>query len=285
MTADRAATFAETMPIPVKIITADAPPYLTYLKQVWHHRHVLHALYLRDIKQQYVQTRLGLLWAVIRPLVVVAVFSVLFSYLMNIKVGSYPYLLFALSGHLAWTMFSGIVNNGMSIVKANSGLIRKMSFPLLILPLLTVANALTEWAVTFGLLVLLMVILGVVPPLAVLLLPVAALLNVLLGTGIAVWLNVSSIRYWDLNHIVPSLIGMGIWLTPVFFPVTLIPEQYAWLADLNPMTGVLNLYRWCLFGDLLNLPAIAWSAVLGISATLSGIWFFKEREGDMIDYL
>ncbi len=273
------------MPTPIKIITADAPPYFTYLRQVWHHRHVLHALYLRDIKQQYVQTRLGLLWAVIRPLVVVAVFSVLFSYLMNIKVGSYPYLLFALSGHLAWTMFSGIVNNGMSIVKANSGLIRKMSFPLLILPLLTVANALTEWVVTFGLLVLLMVILGVVPPLAVLLLPVAVLLNVLLGTGIAVWLNVSSIRFWDLNHIVPSLIGMGIWLTPVFFPVTLIPEQYAWLADLNPMTGVLNLYRWCLFNEAFNLPAIAWSAVLGISATATGIYFFKEREGDMIDYL
>lgn len=281
----RSGYFCTPMPSPIKIITADAPPYFTYLKQVWQHRHVLHALYLRDIKQQYVQTRLGLLWAVIRPLVVVAVFSVLFSYLMNIQVGDYPYLLFALSGHLSWTMFSGIVNNGMGIVKANSGLIRKMSFPLLILPLLSVANALTEWAVTFGLLILLMAVFGVMPPLAVVLLPIAVVLNVLLGTGVAVWLSVSNIRYWDLNHIVPSLIGMGIWLTPVFFPVTLIPEQYAWLANLNPMTGVLNLYRWCLFGDLLNLPAIAWSAALGISSTLSGIYFFKEREGDMIDYL
>lgn len=273
------------MPTPVKVITADAPPYLEYLKQVWHHRHVLHALYLRDIKQQYVQTRLGLLWAVIRPLVVVAVFSLLFSYLMNIQVGHYPYLLFALSGHLSWSLFSGIVNNGMGIVKANSGLIRKMSFPLLVLPLLSIANALTEWAVTFVLLLLLMALFGILPPLQAALLPIAVLLNVLLASGVILWLNVSSIRYWDLNHIVPSLIGMGIWLTPVFFPVTLIPEPYAWLADLNPMTGVLNLYRWCLFDDVLNLPAIVWSAVLGISATLSGIHFFKEREGDMIDYL
>jgi len=273
------------MPAPIKIITADAPPLGEYLRQVWRHRHVLHALYLRDLKQQYVQTRLGLLWAVIRPVVVVAVFSVLFSYLMNIQVGHYPYLLFALSGHLSWTLFSGIVNNGMGIVKANSGLIRKMSFPLLILPLLAIANALTEWLVTFGLLVLVMLVLGVLPPFAIFLLPVAVLLNVLLGAGIAIWLNVSSIRFWDLNHIVPSLIGLGIWLTPVFFPVTLIPEQYAWLADLNPMTGILNLYRWCLFGDVLNLPAIAWSVVLGVSATASGIYFFKQREGDMIDYL
>jgi lipopolysaccharide transport system permease protein len=269
----------------VKLITADAPPYMAYLRNCWHHRHVLHALFLRDVKQQFVQTRLGLLWAILRPMVVVAVFSVLFSYLMNIRIGSYPYLLFALSGHMAWTLFSTIVNNGMSIVKSNSNLIRKMSFPLLILPMLSVANAMLEWAVTLVLLILVMVLLSVMPPVQVLLLPLAVLLNVLLGTGLILWLNVSSIRYWDLNHIVPSLIGLGIWLTPVFFPVTLIPEQYAWLADLNPMTGVLNLYRWCLFDDVLNIPAITWSAVLGIGATLSGVHWFKEREGDMIDYL
>lgn len=274
-----------TAPRPTRVITADAPAYSEYLRQVWHHRHVLQALYLRDMKQQYVQTRLGLLWAVIRPLVVVAVFSVLFSYLMNIQVGDYPYLLFALSGHLSWSLFSSIVNNGMNVVKVNVGLVRKMGFPLLVLPCLTVANALTEWLVTFGLLLLLMVVLLVAPPVQVVLLPLAVALNILLGTGVALWLNVSNIRYWDLNHIVPSLIGMGIWLTPVFFPVTLIPEPYAWLADLNPMTGVLNLYRWCLFGEALNLVAIAWSAALGISATLAGIYFFKEREGDMIDYL
>lgn len=270
---------------PVKTITADAPSYLPYLRDVWRHRHVLRALFLRDIKQQYVQTRLGLLWAVIRPLVVVLVFSFLFSYLMHINVGDYPYLLFALSGHLSWTLFSSIANNGMGIVKANSGLIRKMSFPLLILPSLVVANALTEWLVTFVLLALLTLFFGIIPPAQVLLLPLAVLLNVLLGLGVAIWLNVSSIRYWDLNHIVPSLIGMGIWLTPVFFPVNLIPEPYDWIANLNPMTGVLNFYRWCLFEEIINPPAILWSAALGISATLSGIYLFKERESDMIDYL
>lgn len=270
---------------PTKIITADAPPYLEYLRQVWLHRHVLHALYLRDLKQQFVQTRLGLLWAVLRPLFIVAVFSLLFSYLMNIKAGNYPYLLFALSGHLSWNLFSSIVNTGMGAVKSNSGLIRKMSFPLLILPILSIANALTEWVVTFGLLILLMVIMGVVPPVQVAILPFAVLLNVLLASGIILWMNVTSIRFWDLNHILPSLIGMGIWLTPVFFPVTLIPAQYLWLASLNPMTGVLNLYRWALFNDGLNMIAIGWSAFFGIATTLSGIYFFKEREGDMIDYL
>jgi lipopolysaccharide transport system permease protein len=274
-----------TTPQPTRVITADAPAYSEYLRQVWRHRHVLQALFQRDLKQQYVQTRLGLLWAVIRPLVVVAVFSVLFSYLMNIQVGDYPYLLFALSGHLSWSLFSSIVNNGMNVVKANVGLVRKMEIPLLLLPCLTVANAFIEWLVTFGLLLLLMAVLLVAPPVQLAMLPIAVALNVLLGTGVALWLNVSNIRYWDLNHIVPSLIGMGIWLTPVFFPVTLIPGQYAWIADINPMTGVLNLYRWCLFNDALNIPAITWSAVLGLSSTLSGIYFFKEREGDMIDYL
>ena len=270
---------------PTKIITADALPYLEYLRQVWQHRHVLHALFLRDIKQQYVQTRLGLLWAVVKPLVIVSVFSILFSYLMNIKTGNYPYLLFALSGHLSWNLFSSIVNNGMGAVKSNSGLIRKMSFPLLILPILAIANALTEWLVTFGLLILLMLIMGVLPPVQVVFLPIAVLLNVLLAAGIILWMNVTSIRFWDLNHILPSLIGMGIWLTPVFFPVTLIPTEFLWLANLNPMTGVLNLYRWALFNEAFNLIAIAWTTFLALATTLSGVYFFKEREGEMIDYL
>ncbi len=270
---------------PTKIITADALSYLEYLRQVWQHRHVLHALFLRDIKQQYVQTRLGLLWAVVKPLVIVSVFSILFSYLMNIKTGNYPYLLFALSGHLSWNLFSSIVNNGMGAVKSNSGLIRKMSFPLLILPILAIANALTEWLVTFGLLVLLMLIMGVLPPVQVVFLPIAVLLNVLLAAGIILWMNVTSIRFWDLNHILPSLIGMGIWLTPVFFPVTLIPTEFLWLANLNPMTGVLNIYRWALFNEAFNLIAIAWTTFLALATTLSGIYFFKEREGEMIDYL
>lgn len=270
---------------PTKIITADALPYLEYLRQVWLHRHVLHALFLRDIKQQYVQTRLGLLWAVVKPLVIVSVFSILFSYLMNIKTGNYPYLLFALSGHLSWNLFSSIVNNGMGAVKSNSGLIRKMSFPLLILPILAIANALTEWLVTFGLLVLLMLIMGILPPVQVVFLPIAVLLNVLLAAGIILWMNVTSIRFWDLNHILPSLIGMGIWLTPVFFPVTLIPTEFLWLANLNPMTGVLNLYRWALFNEAFNLIAIAWTTFLALATTLSGVYFFKEREGEMIDYL
>jgi lipopolysaccharide transport system permease protein len=252
---------------------------------VWQHRHVLHALFLRDIKQQYVQTRLGLLWAVVKPLVIVSVFSILFSYLMNIKTGNYPYLLFALSGHLSWNLFSSIVNNGMGAVKSNSGLIRKMSFPLLILPILAIANALTEWLVTFGLLVLLMLIMGVLPPVQVVFLPIAVLLNVLLAAGIILWMNVTSIRFWDLNHILPSFIGMGIWLTPVFFPVTLIPTEFLWLANLNPMTGVLNLYRWALFNEDFNLIAIAWTTFLALATTLSSIYFFKEREGEMIDYL
>jgi lipopolysaccharide transport system permease protein len=96
---------------------------------------------------------------------------------------------------------------------------------------------------------------------------------------------VTSIRFWDLNHILPSLIGMGIWLTPVFFPVTLIPTEFLWLANLNPMTGVLNLYRWSLFNEDLNAFAIAWTSFLALATTLSGVYFFKEREGEMIDYL
>ena len=173
----------------------------------------------------------------------------------------------------------------MGAVKSNSGLIRKMSFPLLILPILAIANALTEWLVTFGLLVLLMLIMGVLPPVQVVFLPIAVLINVLLAAGIILWMNVTSIRFWDLNHILPSLIGMGIWLTPVFFPVTLIPTEFLWLANLNPMTGVLNLYRWALFNEAFNLVAIAWTTFLALATTLSGIYFFKEREGEMIDYL
>ncbi len=270
---------------PLKIISSEPVPVHDYLKDLWNKRHVFSALYTRDLKQHYVQTRLGILIVLVKPAIVTLIFTILFSFLIKIPSEGYPYSIFALSGLLSWNLFSIILNMGSSSVEANISLARKMSIPLLTFPLLTAANALTEWVISFVLLILLMIFFAYIPPAKILLIPVALFFNILLGLGVALWLNTMSIRYRDFRHIIPYLVSFGIWVTPVFFPVTIVPQEYLWLVNINPVTGILNLFRVFILNEAFNAPAVLWSIVFSVSIALSGFYFFIRKESDMIDYL
>lgn len=270
---------------PLRVITSEPLSYREYFQELWKNRHILLALYNRNIKQQYVQTKLGIAWAVLKPSIIVLVFTVLFSWFIKIKAGNYPYALFALSGLIAWNLFSVIFNSGSQSIKANAEIIKKKSIPLLLFPILTVADALNDWIISFVLMLILMLFLGYLPHLTIMLLPLVLTLNILLAFGSAVWLSLLNIRFRDINQFVPYLVNFSIWLTPVFFPVTIIPEPYGWIINLNPMTGILNMYRYILFGELFNTAACLWSALLAISLTVSAIYIFIRKEGEMIDNL
>ena len=270
---------------PIKIITPHPPSYREYFIEIINNRHILVALYSRNIKQQYVQTKLGIAWAVLKPGIVVLVFTILFSWLIKISIGDYPYSLFALSGLIAWNLFTAIFNNGSQVIKSNAGIIKKKNIPLLIFPILTVADSLNDWSISFLLMLMLMPFLGYVPHFTIFLLPLVLVLNILLAFGAVIWLILLNIRFGDINQFVPYLVNFSIWLTPVFFPVTIIPEPYGWIINLNPMTGILNMYRYILFGETLNISACLWSCFLAISLTISSIHFFILKEGEMIDNL
>lgn len=270
---------------PLRIITPEPLSYREYFTELWRNRHILIALYNRNIKQQYVQTKLGIAWAVLKPGIIVLVFTILFSWFIKIKAGDYPYALFALSGLIAWNLFSIVFNSGSQAVKTNAEIIKKKSIPLLLFPILTVADALNDWVISFILMLLLMLFLGYLPHLSIVLLPLVLAVNVLLAFGSAVWLCLLNIRFKDINQFVPYLVNFSIWLTPVFFPVTIIPEPYGWIININPMTGILNMYRYILFGETLNITACLWSCFLAITLTVSSIHIFILKEGEMIDNL
>lgn len=268
-----------------KKITARPKNLFAYIAEMWDTRHVGYALTLRDLKQQYVQTRLGLVWAVLKPATIVLVFTFFFSYLMKIQNIDYAYPLFVLTGLMGWNLFATIFNSGSGVIVANAHVFRRMSFPLLHLPFLSVANALVEWCINFLLLLVLFAVFGHPVPWTIIFLPIALFINILPGLGMALWMNILTIRYRDLNHLIPYLVGFGIWLTPVFFPVTLLPEDYSWILSLNPMTGVLNLYRVFLFNEPLNTFAITWTLGVSFLLLLSGCLVFIRKESDMIDYI
>lgn len=270
---------------PVKIITPYPPTYREYFVDLWRNRHILIALYNRNLKQQYVQTKLGIAWAVLKPGIIILVFTILFSWFIRISAGDYPYALFALSGLIAWNLFVAIFNSGSIAIKTNAEIIKKKSIPLLLFPILTIADALNEWVISFALMLILMFALGTYPQITFLFLPVVLLLNIMLAFGAALWLGLLNIQFKDINQFVPYLVNFSIWLTPVFFPVTIIPEPYSWVINLNPMTGILNMYRYVLFGEALNSMACLWSVFLAIVLTVSAVHFFIQKEGEMIDNL
>lgn len=268
-----------------KKITSKPEGLFAYIREMWLTRHVQYALIFRDIKQQFVQTKLGLLWAVLKPATIVLVFTFFFSYLMKIQNIDYPYPLFVLTGLMGWNLFATIFNAGSGVIIANAHIFRRMSFPLLHLPFLSVATALVEWVINFLLLLVLFAVFNYPIPWSILLIPIALFVNILPGLGMALWMNILTVRYRDLNHLIPYLVGFGIWLTPVFFPVTLLPEGYSWILSLNPMTGVLNLYRVFLFYEPLNTFALAWTLGISFTLLLSGCLVFIRKESDMIDYI
>ncbi len=270
---------------PLKIITPEPPSWREYFIELWNNRHILTALYERNIKQQYVQTKLGIAWAILKPGIVVLVFTILFSWFIKISTGDYPYSLFALSGLIAWNLFTVIFNIGSQSIKSNAEIIKKKNIPLLLFPILTIADALNDWVISFLLMLLLMPLLGYFPHTTIVLLPLVLVVNIFLGFGAAVWLSLLNIRFKDINQFVPYLVNFSIWLTPVFFPVTIIPQPYSWIISINPMTGVLNMYRFVLFGEAINIAACLWSCLLAICLTISAIHFFIKKEGEMIDNL
>lgn len=264
-------------------ITAEPDTIPVYLKKMWQFRSLVWAFAWQEIKTQYAQTYFGILWAVIRPLFILAIFTVLFNFLLNIQTTS-PYYLFAFTGMLAWNFFQQIATGSASAITQRQNLIRKMYFPKLILPLSKVIVASVE--VLISLVMVFAMIVYEWHPLSwkLLTLPFFILLNIVCGLVIGLWMNGLTIRYRDLNQVVIPLLGIGIWFTPVFFPVTIIPQQYQFLLYLNPMAGVIAGYRYALLGEA--FPDVYYRISFGVVTllTLAAARYLVRVEDEIVDY-
>ncbi|MCS6935180.1 MAG: ABC transporter permease [Chitinophagales bacterium] len=268
---------------PVKVITPDPLSIAEYWRELKKYRSLIWVFAWQEIKTQYAQTLFGVAWIVLRPLIILTVFTILFNYLLHIQTRS-PYFLFAFCGMIAWNFFQNIANNASTAILQRQYLIRKMYFPKMVLPLAKVLVAGVELLASLLILCVMMLIARHAPGWGLFLLPVFIALNIFCGLAVALWMNALNIRYRDLNQVVQPLIGIAIWFTPVFFPTTIIPPSFYFLAYLNPIAGVIEGYRYALLGE--PFPDIAYfpAMIFTVCLALAGAWYLTRVEDEIVDY-
>ena len=255
------------------------------LRDLWHYRDLLYILTMRDIRVRYKQTALGAAWAIIQPLFTMLIFTLFFGRLAGMPSDGIPYPIFAYAGLLPWTFFSNAVTNSGNSLVGNSNLITKVYFPRMIIPMASVGSGLIDFAIAFGLLVVLMFYYGVAISLSILMLPVLVILTSLLAMGIGMWMSALNVKYRDIRHALPFLIQLGMFVSPIIYPTTIVPEKWRWLLAFNPMTGIIEGYRSAIFGREFNWFAIGISAAITFAILFYAAYMFKRMEKSFADII
>jgi lipopolysaccharide transport system permease protein len=260
------------------------------LRAVWHYRELLYFLAWRDVKVRYKQTALGVAWIVLQPLLSTVIFTVLFGWLLKVPSNGAPYAVFALSALVPWQYFSGSLSRvGTSLVNS-ANLITKVYFPRLIVPLAGVISTLVDFAIGFVVLLILLLVYHVPLTTRALLLPAFLLLAIATALGFGLWLAALNVRYRDVNYLIPFLVQMWMYATPIVYGSTLIPARFRPLLGLNPMTAVVEGFRWALLGDAAPASQTSpWLFGLSIGIVVivlvSGALFFRATERTFADVI
>lgn len=259
-----------------------------HLGELWAYRDLLKILALRDIRVRYKQTALGVLWAFLQPLMYTIVFTVLFGYLAGFdKGGERPYALLTLAALLPWQLFSTSMSNAGNSLISNGNLISKVYFPRLVIPLSTIVAALADFGIAFGLLAVAMLIYGVMPGAAILALPLFIVLAIAAALAVGLWLSALNVEFRDVRYVVPFLVQMWMYVTPVMIPTSELVAKLprlAWLLSLNPMFCVVEGFRWALLGTTPpNWGMFAISATMTMAMLVGGLFYFRRMEKTFAD--
>lgn len=258
---------------------------IQYLKKCLQYRSLLWALVKKDIKVKYAQTRLGLLLSFLQPIVGLILFTFFFGRLLHINSDGSPYPVFVFTGMIAWYYFSYIVAfTGVSLIESQY-IIKKVYFPKLIIPISKAISGLMEFLIWLVVLIIIMIIFGITPTYRLLFFPLFLIMNMLAGLTIGIWLCALSYRKRDILHVVPYMVGLTIMVTPVFYPNHIIPEHVYFLTYFNPITGVIQGFRWCITGVEPYILSFIPGFLLTILLFISSIWYFKRVEYKMAEKL
>src|SRR4051812_37344555 len=257
-----------------------------YWTDLWRYRELLGFLAWRDIKVRYKQTTLGVLWALIQPAVTLAVFTFIFGKLAGMPAGHAPYPLLVLCGLLPWQLFSAAFSNASGSLVANTHLISKVYFPRLIVPLSSVAVALIDFAVVLLMLAAMFAWWGFMPDWRLVCLPLFVGLTLVTAVGTGLWLTALTVKYRDFRFVVPFLLQVGLFLSPVGFSTTNLPTWRA-LYSFNPMVGAIDGFRWCVLrGEPALEPAnLGISIAMALLLLVSGLWYFRQTERTFADII
>jgi lipopolysaccharide transport system permease protein len=270
--------------IPVIRIRPASDRLASGLKELWQYRELLYFLIWRDVKVRYKQTAIGAAWAIIQPLMTMIIFTVVFGKFANMPSDGLPYPIFSFAALLPWTYFSKALNQSVSSVVADANLITKVYFPRLLLPLSAVVGGLIDFAIAFVFLLAMMAWYGLAPQWGILLLPFFVLLTMLTALSVSVWLSVVNVRYRDVGQAIPFLVQIWLFASPVAYSASVVPENWRFLYNLNPLAGIIEGFRWALLGSQ-NPPMVSLLSTSAVVLALlyGGIVFFKRMEKTFAD--
>src|SRR5499427_3325655 len=259
-----------------------------YWLDLWRYRELFRVLAWRDLSVRYKQTVIGVLWALIRPVLTMLVFTIIFGQIARLPSdGTAPYPLMVLAGILPWTLFSSGLSEASNSLVNNANLISKVYFPRLIVPTATVVVALVDFLISFCILFLLMVWYRFLPDWRILLLPLFVLLAFCASVGPALWIAALNVKYRDFRYVIPFLVQLGLYISPVGFSSSVVPEQWRLLYSLNPMVGVIDGFRWCILGGQSEPYAPGLAVSVAVTAFL--LWFgirrFRTMEKSFADLI
>ncbi|MBG1271557.1 ABC transporter permease [Nostoc sp. WHI] len=259
-----------------------------YWKDLWRYRELFYFLAWRDILVRYKQTVIGMLWALIRPFLTMIVFSVIFGNLAKLpSEGAAPYPILVFAGLLPWQFFSNALSECSSSLISNANLISKVYFPRLIVPASSVIVSFVDFLVSAMILLGLMAWYNFVPTWRILFLPLFISIAFAASLGVGLWLAALNVEYRDFRYIVPFIVQFGLYVSPVGFSSSIVPEQWRLLYYLNPMVGVIDGFRWAILGGESKLYWTGFTLSLGLVALLlvSGIWYFRRMERSFADVI
>jgi lipopolysaccharide transport system permease protein len=259
-----------------------------YWGDIWRYRELFFILAWRDVAVRYKQTVIGLAWAFVRPFVTMVVFTIVFGKLARLPTeGDAPYAVLVFAGLLPWTLASSILGDASNSVITNSQLVSKVYFPRIIIPFATVMVGLIDFGVSLLILVGVMAWYGVVPDWHILLLPVFVVLAVLVAIGPALWAAAMIVKYRDFRFIIPFVVQVGLYVSPVGFSTKVVPPEWQLLYSLNPMVGVIDGFRWAILGgdSPLYLPGFGVSMLVAAGMLWLGIHTFRRTERGFADLI
>jgi len=254
------------------------------IHEVWQFRYMLAQLVDVELRARYKQTIMGVLWAVLSPMIMMVVFTIVFSRLANVPSYDIPYPIFAFAGLVPWTLFSkGLAASSTSIV-ASAAIIGKVYFPRVLVPLSKVFTGFIDFLLALVVLFVMMLIYGFLPELRGLSVIFFALLAMLAAFGVGLWLSALHVRFRDIGHLVPFMVQALLYLSPVAYPSNLLTEPWRTLSGINPMVTVCDGFRWALLGlDTFHAPTVLVSTVVTLLLVISGLYVFQRLEDSFPD--
>lgn len=258
--------------------------------ELWQYRELLYFLVWRDLKIRYKQTVLGTTWIIFQPLISTLVFTLLFGFLLKVPSDNVPYPVFSLTALIPWTYFASSLTKSSTSLVSNSNLITKVYFPRLNIPISAVLSGLVDLAISLVILVIVLILYGVPISMMIFSLPIFIFFAVITALGFSLWLSALNVQYRDVNYLIPFLVQIWMYATPVIYSPTLIPLPYRYLLALNPMTGVVEGFRWAVYGQSIESmqtqgPLFIVSIAIALLVLVSGIMFFRKMEKTFADII